>query len=84
MGRRPQEGNAAWKASRAMTQIGGKRHRYCKAIDRDGNRCRGICVKKADVCYMHGGRNILNRRKIEKARKLRYAAWTNREATSNA
>lgn len=81
-------GNAAWKASRRMSQAqpGNANRRRCKVIKRsDGQPCRGMAVRGCTVCYLHGGARIIAHRKLRRrVRKLRYRAWTDIEATSNA
>jgi hypothetical protein len=81
MGKRPQEGNIAWKTSRLMTQCkkGNVNRRRCNVVRKDGTRCNGIAVTGFSRCFHHGGSGVLARRGLYK-RKLRYRAWTESKA----
>jgi hypothetical protein len=84
MGKRWQEGNPAWKASRWLSRAkkGNTNRRQCHVILKNGQKCKRMAIKSSTVCYQHGGQMIMGRQRQMKARrKLRHAAWTNREAT---
>lgn len=86
MAGRPQEGNIAWKiaAFRNRALPGNTNRRQCKVIRKNGQKCKRWAIKISTVCYQHGGQMLLGRIKQQRAQKLRYAAWTERNATSNA
>jgi len=85
MGRSAGSGNAAWKASRMMTQcrLGNINRKRCTVVRKDGSRCDGIAVTGFGRCFHHGGSGVLARRGLYR-RKLRYGYWTDPSATSNA
>jgi hypothetical protein len=76
MGKRPQEGNAGWRASRAATRClpGNSNKRRCSATKSNGLPCNAIAIRNWHKCFMHGGAATLTRRGLYK-KKLR-KAWT--------
>jgi hypothetical protein len=82
----PQSGNAAWKASRWMSKAkpGSLNRRQCHVIRKNGLKCKRWAIRGSTVCYQHGGQMIIGRRNMRRRHKLRHAAWTNAEATSNS
>jgi hypothetical protein len=57
--RRPQEGNAAWKAARDSIKPGYANRRRCVAIARTrGAQCGRLALSGVIVCEHHGGRMI--------------------------
>ena len=77
MGRSEGSGNAAWKASRRMSQCkpGNINRRECCVVRKDGTKCHGIAVTGFGRCFHHGGSGFLALRGLYR-RKLRYSAWT--------
>ena len=61
MGRSAGSGNAAWKASRRMSECKpeNSNRKRCSVVRKDGTRCNGIAVKGFGRCYHHGGSGFL-------------------------
>ena len=76
-GRTSGSGNAAWRASRAMT-AGLVRCRRCAAIKKDGQRCRAQAIRGWHRCRMHGGQMVIGRRKQAAAQKLKHGRFSQR------
>ena len=74
---RPQEGNAAWRASRAMTQ-GFKRCKICVAIKKDGTRCKAPAIRGWHRCVKHGGAMVIGRRRKAAAQRLKHGRFRKR------
>jgi len=74
MARSAGSGNAAWKASRAMTgcKPGNINRRRYSVVRKNGTRCNGIAVKGFGRCFHHGGSGfmVLTGRKRWKMRRL--------------
>lgn len=76
-GKRPQEGNIAWKMSHVPHQRRkGDGRGNCSAIKSDGSPCLSLAIKGWHRCYHHGGMVVLAKRKLQGKRKLKHAAWT--------
>src|SRR5207342_3034555 len=72
---RPQEGNAAWRASRAQS-AGLVRCKRCKVVKKDGSPCKAPAIRGAAVCVAHGGRLVLWRRRMKKAKVVRHERFS--------
>ena len=77
MGRSAGSGNAAWRASRRMSQCrpDNRNRRRCSVIRKDGTLCNGIAVKGFGRCFHHGGSGFLaitglNRSKLRRRIRL--------------
>ena len=61
MGRSAGSGNAAWKASRRMSECkpGNANRRQCNVVRQNGTKCHAIAVKGFGRCFSHGGAGFM-------------------------
>ena len=61
MGRSMGSGNAAWKASRRMSECKreNRNRKRCSVVRKDGSCCNGIAVNGFSRCFHHGGSGFL-------------------------
>jgi hypothetical protein len=68
--RRPQEGNAAWKATRNAILPGYANRRRCICVARhSGLRCGQLAMKGVAVCRWHGGNMVQTALELAKAKR---------------
>jgi hypothetical protein len=61
MSRSAGSGNAAWKASRRMSECkpGNANRRQCNVVRQNGTKCHAIAVRGFGRCFSHGGAGFM-------------------------